>query len=280
MKSTLFDFLFKPLAFIFLCLLLAVFQAFAFHGILTLDLLTLCLLSGADIAVFAGLCVLLSRAVKFGNYLALDLWQRIINYTALCILFIGIWIAAEYLIVYMFMGNDNLLMFNQFVSLKIFIALLLFLTVAQIIHSWKHESKISTEISEVEQDDSGTNIQNETIISSQSEAAFLERITVKKGPEIHMISIPEVVYFQAEGDYVRIFTDTDKFLKEETMKYFQTNLSTGHFVRVHRSYLVNIEKINRIELYEKQNHQLSMSNGNKIKISVSGYKKLRNALNL
>lgn len=52
------------------------------------------------------------------------------------------------------------------------------------------------------------------------------------------------------------------------------------FVRVHRSHIVNVEKILRIELYEKQNQMLTLKNGDQIRASVSGYKALREALNL
>ncbi|MCL2028784.1 MAG: LytTR family transcriptional regulator DNA-binding domain-containing protein [Bacteroidales bacterium] len=108
----------------------------------------------------------------------------------------------------------------------------------------------------------------------------LERITVKTGSKIDVMTIAEIVYFQAEGDYVRIFTDTSRFLKEDTLKYYQARLPETQFVRVHRSYLVNVTKILRIELYGKQNHLLVLSNGDKLKISASGYKRLREVLGL
>jgi DNA-binding LytR/AlgR family response regulator len=113
-----------------------------------------------------------------------------------------------------------------------------------------------------------------------TELAKLERIVVKTGQKIDVITIPEIVYFQAEGDYVRIFTNTARFLKEDTIKYYQARLSEMEFVRVHRSYLVNITKILRIEQYEKQSHLLILSNGDKLKISASGYKRLREVLGL
>ena len=108
----------------------------------------------------------------------------------------------------------------------------------------------------------------------------LERVVVKTGSKIDVITIPEIVYFQAEGDYVRILTDGNRFLKEDTIKYYQERLSETEFVRVHRSYLVNVKKILRIELYEKQNHLLLLSNGDKLKISASGYKRLRETFGL
>jgi DNA-binding LytR/AlgR family response regulator len=108
----------------------------------------------------------------------------------------------------------------------------------------------------------------------------LERVVVRTGQKINVITIPEIVYFQAEGDYVRIFTDTDRFLKEDTIKYYQTRLPETVFVRIHRSYLVNVTKILRIERYEKQSHLLILSNGDKLKVSTSGYKRLRETLGL
>lgn len=109
---------------------------------------------------------------------------------------------------------------------------------------------------------------------------ILERIAVKSGQKLNVITVPEIVYFQAEGDYVRIVSDAGNFLKEDTIKYFQARLPETQFVRVHRSYLVNISKILRVERYGKQSHQLILNNGYKLKISASGYKRLREVLGL
>ncbi|HBK32085.1 MAG TPA: hypothetical protein DDZ78_10785, partial [Porphyromonadaceae bacterium] len=64
----------------------------------------------------------------------------------------------------------------------------------------------------------------------------------------------------------------------ETMKYFETHLSPSTFLRVHRSYIVNIKKILRIERYEKRGQLLTLINGHKIKASEAGYKKLKEVL--
>lgn len=278
MKSTIFDWLFKPLAVTILCVFLAILQAFAFKEIVDLRFLPLCLFSGVDMIIFAGLCMLLSQAVRFGNYVVLDLWQRLINYLALCVLFIGIWIGLEYLIAYFALGSNGLLWMNRFVSLKIFIAILLFLVVMQMLHGWKDENNTLPEASDEQDDlDDAKNTPDEI---SENATERLERVVVKIGQKIHVVLVPDIVYLQADGDYVQIFTQSEKFMKEDTMKYFQAHLPEHQFVRVHRSYLVNIEKIHRVELYEKQTQQLSLSNGHKIRISASGYKRLREALNL
>jgi len=95
-----------------------------------------------------------------------------------------------------------------------------------------------------------------------------------------VILVPDIVYIQSDGDYVQIVTHQNRFLKEETMKYFEAGLPSSQFVRVHRSYIVNVEKILRIEMYEKQNQMLTLKNGDKIRASVAGYKALRAVLNL
>ena len=68
--------------------------------------------------------------------------------------------------------------------------------------------------------------------------------------------------------------------KVNGMKYFEEHLPTNKFVRIHRSYIVNVEAISRIELYEKQNQVITMKNGHHVKASQTGYKNLRKALNL
>jgi len=109
---------------------------------------------------------------------------------------------------------------------------------------------------------------------------LLERIAVKSGTKIHVVLVPEILYLQADGDYVQIFTTQGKYLKEQTMKYFEEHLPENQFVRVHRSVIVNVEMISRIELYEKQSQLLSLKNGQQIKTSAAGYKALRAVLNL
>ena len=116
--------------------------------------------------------------------------------------------------------------------------------------------------------------------SSEIENNFLERVALKSGQKIHVILVPDIVYIQSDGDYVQLFTEKGKFIKENTMKYFEANLHPKKFVRIHRSYIVNVEKITRIELYEKNSQMLILKNGHQVKASTAGYKMLREVLNL
>lgn len=124
-------------------------------------------------------------------------------------------------------------------------------------------------------DDQGIEVANPGL----PKADALERITIRGGQKIKVIAIDEIVYLQAEGDYVAIVTDEGRFLKEQTMKYFGENLPAGDFVRVHRSYIVSVGHISRIEQSGRE-HSVVLRNGARIRISDAGYKLLRSVLEL
>jgi two-component system, LytTR family, response regulator len=105
----------------------------------------------------------------------------------------------------------------------------------------------------------------------------LERVVVKNGTKIEVIPFEEIMYLETDGDYVWIHTEKAKHLKQKTMKEFEQQLP-AHFIRIHRSYLVNSEQILKLELYEKSSYVALMKNGAKLTISKSGYKELKDAL--
>ena len=109
---------------------------------------------------------------------------------------------------------------------------------------------------------------------------LIDRITVKDGSRIHLVKADELIYIQACGDYVMLITPTGEYLKEQTMKYFDAHLPSAGFVRVHRSTIVNVTQISRVELFGKENYQLSLKNGVRLKVSNSGYKLLKERLEL
>jgi hypothetical protein len=108
---------------------------------------------------------------------------------------------------------------------------------------------------------------------------YVKRFTVRSGQKIKIIPVEDILCLQAEGDYVAIYTAEGHWLKEQTMKYSEEQLPPDLFLRVHRSCIVNISRISRIERYgEKQ--RIILCNGVKIKISAAGYRMLRQRLEL
>lgn len=107
-----------------------------------------------------------------------------------------------------------------------------------------------------------------------------QRVVVKNGAKIKIIPVWDIRYIEAADDYVKIHSKDGSFLKNKTMGYFEKILDATHFVRVHRSYIVNIAEITRIDPYEKDSHILILKDNTKVPVSKSGYAKLREVLGL
>ena len=108
----------------------------------------------------------------------------------------------------------------------------------------------------------------------------IDRITVKDGTRIHLIPIGDILYIQACGDYVALITSSGQYVKEQTMKYFEAHLPDTGFVRIHRSSIVNLQHISRVELFGKDNYRLLLKNGEQLRVSNSGYRLLKERLDL
>jgi two-component system LytT family response regulator len=106
----------------------------------------------------------------------------------------------------------------------------------------------------------------------------LHRVVIKKSGKIHVISTGDINYLEAQDDYVMIYTNEGRYLKQQTMKYFEKHLDSQQFVRVHRSYIANITHIERIEPYEKSNFILILKDGNKVPVSRNGMQVLKENL--
>jgi two-component system, LytTR family, response regulator len=108
--------------------------------------------------------------------------------------------------------------------------------------------------------------------------AFLNRIVVKDRHKINIIPVDQIRYIESMDDYVMIYTAAGHFLKQNTMKYFESALDPTHFVRIHRSYIVRIEEINEIQQYEKESYIVKLQDNTTLKVSKNGYKNLRETL--
>jgi two-component system LytT family response regulator len=107
-----------------------------------------------------------------------------------------------------------------------------------------------------------------------------QRIVVKNGSKIKIIPVHDVFYLEAADDYVKIHTPEGYFLKNKTMNHFEQTLDPTQFVRSHRSYIVNVQQITRIDPYEKDNHIAILRSGAKVPVSRTGYAKLKDVLGL
>ncbi|MCX7610555.1 MAG: LytTR family transcriptional regulator DNA-binding domain-containing protein [Ignavibacterium sp.] len=114
--------------------------------------------------------------------------------------------------------------------------------------------------------------------TTDDKTEILERVIIKDGSKINVIPVDEILYIEAQDDYVLINSEKGKFLKQKTMKYFENHLNENQFVRVHRSFIVNLSFIEQLFQTETESHRLVLKNGKEIPVSKNGLQKLKNIL--
>lgn len=108
-------------------------------------------------------------------------------------------------------------------------------------------------------------------------ARTTERILIRDGAQVHVLPIETIDYVEAEDDYVAFHAGGKSYLKEQTLADLESSLDPSRFVRIHRSFIVNVERIARVELYAKDSRVAILSDGRKLPVSRTGYQRL-NAL--
>ena len=121
----------------------------------------------------------------------------------------------------------------------------------------------------------------ERVLSAMSATGSQQsRIVVKTGTKVKIIPVHEIQYLEADDDFVKIYTSEGSFLKNKTMAFYEQSLDEAQFVRVHRSYILHINQITKIEPYQKENHVAILRDGKQIPVSKTGYTKLKVILGL
>lgn len=106
------------------------------------------------------------------------------------------------------------------------------------------------------------------------------RIVVKDGHKIKIIPTIQIHFLQASDDYVKIHTAEGSFLKKKRMNEFEASLDAQMFVRSHRSFIINTQLITRIDIHEKDSYIVTLSTGNQLPVSKTGYTKLKQILGI
>jgi two-component system LytT family response regulator len=103
------------------------------------------------------------------------------------------------------------------------------------------------------------------------------RILVRDGPRVHVLPVEKIEYVQAQDDYVCFHCEGKEYLKEQTLGEVEASLDPAKFVRIHRSFVLNLDRLARVELDLRENRFAILSDGRKLPISRAGYGRL-NAL--
>ena len=109
---------------------------------------------------------------------------------------------------------------------------------------------------------------------------FLNRVVVKSGRKIQVIPAESIYYIESQDDFVMIYCHEGHFMKQKTMRYFEQHLDGQQFVRIHRSYLLNLTYIAEIQQYEKDSWLVLTKQGARLKVSKGGYANLKEKLKI
>lgn len=111
--------------------------------------------------------------------------------------------------------------------------------------------------------------------SARPASQFLDRLVVKNGTRVYVIPVAKLDYAEAQDDYVALSAEGKKHLKQQTISSLETTLDPQRFLRIHRSYIVNLEKVTKIEPYSKDQYVVVLGSGQQLPVSRSGYARLR-----
>ncbi|MEN3338783.1 MAG: two-component system, LytTR family, response regulator [Acidobacteriota bacterium] len=106
----------------------------------------------------------------------------------------------------------------------------------------------------------------------------LERVLIRDGSRVHVLPVDRIDYVEAQDDYVSFKADGKQYLKDQTLASVEACLDPARFVRIHRSYLLNIDRIARVELYAKDSRVAILRDGVRLPVSRAGYARLATLL--
>lgn len=106
----------------------------------------------------------------------------------------------------------------------------------------------------------------------------LSRLLIREGSQVHVLALDKIDYIEAQGDYIQVSTEGRRLLKNQRLAELETQLDARQFLRLHRSFIVNIERIARIEQYAKDSHAAILQDGTRIPFSRSAYQRLRHLI--
>jgi two-component system, LytTR family, response regulator len=113
---------------------------------------------------------------------------------------------------------------------------------------------------------------------ARSPAERLQRIVVKDGARVHIIPLDKLDYVEAQDDYVALHSAGKSYLKQQPIASLEAALDSSRFVRIHRSAIVNLERIARIEPYAKESRIAILADGTRMPVSRPGYARLLEAM--
>jgi two-component system LytT family response regulator len=111
--------------------------------------------------------------------------------------------------------------------------------------------------------------------TARSQAGPLSRVLIRQGAQVHVIPVERIDYLEAQDDYVCVRSEGKGYLKDQTLAQMEAVLDPSRFVRIHRSYVLNVDRLAKIELYAKDSREAILSDGTRLPVSRAGYARLK-----
>jgi two-component system, LytTR family, response regulator len=109
-------------------------------------------------------------------------------------------------------------------------------------------------------------------------SGYLERILLRDGPSVHVVPVEKLDYAEAQDDYVCLRTEGRQLLKKQTLGELEAGLDPRRFVRIHRGYILNVDRLARLELYAKDSRVAILRDGSRLPVSRAGHARLKELL--
>lgn len=119
-----------------------------------------------------------------------------------------------------------------------------------------------------------------SLISSISQPEERHRIVVKKGSNLVIVPVHSIFYLEAFDDYIKVHTRDGFYLKKQTMSHYEKTLDPSQFIRIHRSFIINLQELTRIEPMTKDTHVALLKSGVRVQLSQAGYARLKEVLGI
>ena len=119
---------------------------------------------------------------------------------------------------------------------------------------------------------------DEILREARPRTGHAERVLIRDGANVHVLPVDKIDYVEAQDDYVAFKTEGKQLLKDQTLASVEATLDPARFVRIHRSFILNIDRISKVELYAKDSRMAILRDGTRLPVSRAGYARLSQLL--
>src|SRR3954469_2834443 len=119
---------------------------------------------------------------------------------------------------------------------------------------------------------------DEIVRDAKPRSGHSQRVLIRDGANVHVLPVDKIDYVEAQDDYVAFKSEGKQYLKDQTLAAVEGTLDPARFVRIHRSFILNVDRIAKVELYAKDSRMAILRDGTRLPVSRAGYARLSQLL--